>query len=119
MQTMTTDPQQACNGKCPVLVSEFLGNSFRRSWSPTAEDSSQQPGFTEGSRFGNMLSVEPHAGVDDYLSSELSDMNGGTNDLYERSRPYRRAEFSDSLQPISRIFHLVEEFSEYRHRTTS
>ncbi|KAH0553447.1 hypothetical protein GP486_006483, partial [Trichoglossum hirsutum] len=81
-------------------------------WSPTAGDPSQQPGFREESRLGDMLSVESHAGVDDYLLHELSDTNEVTYDFYEQNCPYQRIGFSNSLQPNSKMFRLVEEFSD-------
>lgn len=79
-----------------------------------AENSGRWPGFVEENHLNGMFSVESHAGVDDYLPPELGDTNEASCDLYEQNCPYQRVKFSNGLQPIPKMFRLVEEFPEYR-----
>ncbi|KAI9759870.1 MAG: hypothetical protein M1840_003072, partial [Geoglossum simile] len=81
-------------------------------WSPTAEDPGQGTGLLEEDPLYEMPWIGLDSTVDDHPVPGLGSGDDVNFDLYEQNCPYRQTEPSNGFRPASKMFRLVEEFSD-------
>jgi hypothetical protein len=100
---------------CSLSALKTPNNNVCRGWSPTDADSGQGHGLTEEDTTPRVFSVEPQETVDDYTPPGLGHSDNAIHNFYEQNCPYQQADLSNEFWPASKMFRLVEEFSEYEH----